>query len=151
MPYDFEEILSRVQTNDPALTQLNLSGKELTNKNIIELCSALATNTTLTSLNVIFNPIDDAIMLLLRNAIIRNKHTIMGLDVFASIANGCLSSRFLPAEIVKHIGSFLIKGPARLNDISQRALVRRTRPMLFQPAGPIDPTIEIIQAVPCNE
>ena len=55
MPYDFEEILSRVRRNDPALTHLNLSDQGLTDENIIELCSALAANTNLTSLDVSHN------------------------------------------------------------------------------------------------
>ena len=174
MPFDFEEILSRVRTNDPALTHLSLPRKQLTDENIIELCSALAANTTLKSLQVSdnrigdagaqalaanttlkslsvgFNRIGDVNLRLLQDAIIRNKHTIMGLDAFASIANGKPGPNFLPAEIAKYIGSFLITGTEGLNEITQRAVERSSRHLLFHSAVEVHSTIEPIQPAATN-
>jgi hypothetical protein len=229
-PDGFEEVLNRIRANDPQLTHLNLSNKGLTYWNIIELCyvlasnstltalnvssnqiggagaqalaanttltalsvsnnhqigdtgaqalaanstltaldvswnhiggagaQALAANTTLTALDVRGNNIGNATLLLLKNAIIRNKQlmidakkAIMGLHVFASIANGTQATKRLPDDIAWTIGSFLTTDARCLDDIKRRAAVRRSRHMLFQPAGAVDSTIEPIQPAPTN-
>ena len=252
-PDGFEEVLNRIRANDPQLTHLNLSNKGLTYWNIIELCYVLASNATLTSLDVSSNQIGDAgaqalaanttltsldvsynqiggagaqalaansaltalnvssnhiggagaqalaanttltalnvrgnnignagaqalaanttltaldvrgnnignaTLLLLKNAIIRNKQlminakkAIMGLHVFASIANGTQATKRLPDDIAWTIGSFLTTDERCLDDIKRRAAVRRSRHMLFQPAGAVDSTIEPIQPAPTN-
>ena len=59
-PDSFEETLNRIRANDPQLTHLDLSGKGLYYWNIIELCYVLASNATLTSLDVSLNQIGDA-------------------------------------------------------------------------------------------
>ena len=115
---------------------------------------ALAANTTLTLLNVIANSISDAFLRLLRNAIIRNietKKTMPSLHAFASIANGTQAAKRLDEDIVWTIGLFLITDTRRLDVIRRRAAERAPRHLLFQPAGPVDPTIEPVQpAAPTN-
>ena len=59
-PDGFDETMNRIRANDPELTHLDLSNKGLSSWNAIELCDALATNTTLISLDVGNNPIGDA-------------------------------------------------------------------------------------------
>ena len=135
------------------LTALNVRGNNIGNAG----AQALAANTTLTALDVRGNNIGNATLLLLKNAIIRNKQlminakkAIMGLHVFASIANGTQATKRLPDDIAWTIGSFLTTDERCLDDIKRRAAVRRSRHMLFQPAGAVDSTIEPIQPAPTN-
>ena len=59
-PEGFEETMNRIRANDPQLRRLDLNGRGLSSWNAIELCDALTTNTTLTSLNVSHNEIGAA-------------------------------------------------------------------------------------------
>jgi len=53
-------ILKRLQTNDPALKELNLINKSITSLDIQELVDALQSNPYLISLNLAYNQIGDA-------------------------------------------------------------------------------------------
>ncbi len=54
------EILQRLRSNDPTLTALDLSSRELTDADVIELCNALEKNTSLDTLDLDHNQIGDA-------------------------------------------------------------------------------------------
>lgn len=58
--YQFKKKLIRIRAKDTQLTHLDLSQTGLSYLNIIELCSALDSNTILTSLDVSGNDIDNA-------------------------------------------------------------------------------------------
>ena len=54
-----QDILDRLQANDPSLTYLDLSNQNLSDDDIIQLCEAIVSNDKLTSLDVSENNIGD--------------------------------------------------------------------------------------------
>ena len=55
MNEEFTALLKRIEENDPALTSVNLRGKNIRAEGVIALANALKKNTTLTSFDLSLN------------------------------------------------------------------------------------------------
>ena len=69
----FEEMLKRIQDNDPTLTLLNLLGRELADQEAMKVADALKTNDTINTVVLSDNNIGDAGAVALAEALTQHK------------------------------------------------------------------------------